>query len=570
MPEKSLIISILALSHCIVWGQNLNGNPVLASPISSFGSLSGGYGEIRTDHFHSGIDIRTKGKTGLRVYATDEGWIARIKVSPIGFGKTLYIQHPNGYTTVYAHLDQFSEPIGRYVKKAQYAQKSFEIEIFPKPYEIKVGKGDVIGLSGNSGSSGGPHLHYEVRNTLSQAPLNPLHFHANVGDKFAPIIKTIHVYGIDNTGYTCISKIDSQRLKGLSGIVICPDTIKTSGETGIGINTYDIVNSESTRCGVVGVSVRVNRQLVYDLNIDGFSFAETRYANSVVDFETKQIANEEIVKCWADPNNKFSGIKQAINRGVIHVAPDSIYKVEVRVRDASQNTTEVHLVIKGLQKRTRQPIPVANSRYYMPFDKVNKFDNDTFRLRIPQNVLYNNLLFNYQIDHNNRKAPPLVAIHSPNTPIHSKMDVELKIIGIPERLTGKVFAAKIEKDKKVKSFGGIASHGYLQFQTNSFGVYTVMVDTVAPEIKPLNVAPRKNMQGIGTIRFMVKDSLSGVSKYEGKMDGQWALFEWDPKNDLLYYTLDSTRISKGQNHLLELFVVDAKENESRYRCEFFW
>lgn len=548
----------------------MSGNPDFVNPITSFGSLSGGYGEIRTDHFHSGVDIRTRGKTGLKVYATGEGWVARIKVSPVGFGKTLYIQHPNGYTTVYAHLDQFSETIGRYVKKAQYAQKSFEIEIFPKPYEIKVSKGDVIGLSGNSGSSGGPHLHYEVRNTLSQAPLNPLYFHASVGDKFAPTIKTIHIYGIDSTGYTCISRIDSQRLKGLSGKVLCPDTIKTSGETGIGINTYDIVNSESTRCGVVGVSVRVNRQLVYDLSIDGFSFAETRYANSVVDYETKQIANEEIVKCWADPNNKFSGIKQSINRGVIHVVPDSIYNVEVRVWDASQNTTEVHLVIKGLQKLPQQPIHVACTRHYMPFNKVNKFDNDTFRLRIPPNALYNNLMFSYRIDDKNRKAPPLVAIHSPNTPLHSKMDVELRMIGIPERLTGKAFAAKIEKDKRVKSYDGIASHGYMQFQTNSFGVYTVMIDTVAPVIKPLNVAHRKNMQGIDTIRFMVNDSLSGVSKYEGKIDGQWALFEWDPKNDLLFYKLDSTRINKEKNHLLELLVVDAKENESRYRCEFYW
>jgi len=162
--------------------------------------LSGSFGELRSNHFHSGLDIKTQQRTGLPVYAPADGYVSRIKVGHYGYGKALYIKHPNGYSTVYAHLERYAGKIQDYVKKQQYRKESYEIELFPKADLLPVYKGDLIGYSGNTGSSGGPHLHFEIRDASSR-PMNPMLFGLDVPDTRRPLLNSVMVYPVGDSAH---------------------------------------------------------------------------------------------------------------------------------------------------------------------------------------------------------------------------------------------------------------------------------------------------------------------------------------------------------------------------------
>lgn len=566
--NKAIVVLILVLSGGLLNGQSVK----LFYPLGLSPAISGSFGEIRTDHFHSGVDFRTNGKTDYKVYASEDGFVSRIKVSSVGFGKTIYIEHPNGLTTVYAHLGRFSDRIARIVEKEQYQKNSFEVELFPSRNEIEIKKGEVIAFSGNSGSSGGPHLHYEIRHTSSQIPISPLNYFDSWtnADNSAPTINKIYLYQIDSIGYMTDS-LSRQSLNFNKNRSFCSitDTISAFGLIGLGIESYDYVNEQSNRCGFERVSVFINEQNIYSLNIDSFAFAETKYSNSIIDYYTKITRNEEIVKLWVDENNKFSGLKYNKSKGFISIEDGKIYNFVIEIEDFAGNKTIAKGTIKGRSYKENKSISIRlKNAEILDYTKEHKISTEKYEVFIPKNALYHDIIFSHSIDSLSSNHYCIYKINTPKVPIHKKYTLVVKRPNVSKNLLAKTYIGYINVKGIEFCESKITDEG-IEATCSKFGNYTVVIDTISPRIIPLNLSEKSKLSPENMMKFKLSDD-SGISTYNGYIDGNWVLFEWDPKSNLLTHTIKKQRIAQGTWHKLMLEVTDKLNNKSKYSCDFFW
>jgi hypothetical protein len=569
-----VICSLLLLSTSFCSAQIDTSRNSFSMPLSVIQGITGSFGEIRVDHFHSGVDLRTDNKIGKEVRATFDGYISRIKVSPVGFGKAIFVDHPNGLTTVYGHLDRYSDKINRYIKNIQYRSKSFDVEVFPKPTEIPIKKGDLLGYSGNSGGSFGPHLHYEVRTSVDQRPLNPIPKYIKLVDSIPPFIKSLHFYRLDSTSYAngYSRKSDVSVIKN-HNVYTINTKIEACGKIGIGIDVLDKINSQSTQCGFKSITLTVNNKVVYRLTLDQFSFAETRYVNSIIDYPTRYTTNKEIVKLFAEPCNFFSGLHDLFKKGILTIEPDSLYKIVILVADASSNTSKLSFNLKGISApiNTQSKKSISPKTVLLSCMIENSIVNDTFTLQIPKYSLYNNLYFEHScLSLLEYKYSSLVKLHNPLTPLHQKVIFDLKATNIPTKYQSKALLATIGSDKKISAAGGDWKNGYVRGYITAFGDYFITLDTIAPEIKPINIKQGSTMTGIDGIRLTVTDEFSGIKKVDGYIDGNWVLFDYDKKNNLIYYQFDRELLVANKSHTLEIVATDTKDNISRFNCDFLW
>lgn len=573
MMLKIIFLNFLGLSlfailpFKLLLGQTQELHQPIALPLA----ISGSFGEIRSDHFHSGIDFRTNGKSGYRVYASDKGFVSRIKVSPVGFGKTIYIEHSNGLTTVYAHLDRFTGKIAKYVEQEQYNRKSFEIELFPKRDELTVEKGEIIALSGNSGSSGGPHLHYEVRHTSTQVPMAPLKFFTALinADTSAPKVSAVYLYHIDSVGYL----LDSLNRKNLKFVrnrneYRILDTLLVQGKIGFGVESFDFVNAQSTRCGFSEISQFVNDQLTYKLNLDSFAFSETKYVNSIIDYRARISTNNEIVKLWADCNNKFSGLQLDNSNGFIAVEANRIYNIHITLNDHYSNYSTIDLTVKGIfEPNANKTSNVYSKGKVLEYNKEHSIQTEEYDIEIPKNALYHDIIFSYSLltDKNNQT---IYKINSSKVPIHKRYNLRLKQLNINPHIKDKYYVGYIT-DKGIEYCKTNYADGMLEVSCSKFGEYMVFFDTIPPRICPLNIANKQRIGHEKQIKFKLEDDTK-ISKYEGFIDNEWSLFEWDPKSSTLSYNLNASKTKKNSWHTLHLVISDDLNNKSEFKCEFFW
>jgi homoserine dehydrogenase len=318
--------------------------------------LSANFGELRDSHFHSGIDIKTNGSVNQPVYAVADGYISRISVSPGGFGRALYIDHPDGHTTVYGHLNAFSPNIAEYAEQKQYELERFRIDLFPTPNELPVKKGEQIALSGNTGSSGGPHLHFEVRDTRTQDPLDVLDFFGNaVVDTQKPDIRGIAFYPVKGKGAINGSNTPLRLTitKNKAGTPLPPgNTISAWGRIGVGVKAYDRMNGQNNIYGIKHVRLFVDEQLVFRSTINRFSFSKTRMLNSFVDFEEVRNRNSYYMKSFVEPGNTLP-FYETVNNGFIDIDEERAYRLRYELEDYHGNTLVYPFVVNGI----RQPIP---------------------------------------------------------------------------------------------------------------------------------------------------------------------------------------------------------------------
>lgn len=550
---KSVLTGWFLLSFLSVQAQNI------FSPLDIPLYLSGNFGELRNGHFHSGIDFKTQGTIGKAVRAVDDGFISRISVSPYGYGNALFIDHPDGKTSVYGHLDRFEQQIATLVRDSQYRQESFSVSILLAPDRIPVKKGDRIAWSGNSGSSGGPHLHFELRDTQTEKIIDPLPWFKNrIKDTRPPEIQELMIFPQSNYGGSANGSRQNQALtlvKDKSGQQSLAKPLTAWGPVGIGIRACDRMNETSNTYGVYEMILKVDEETVYHSVFGEFSLEDTRYLTTYVDWKEWRENKSFFMKSFTDPGNRL-GMNRAWSSGIILIDQEKIYRLEYILRDVYGNTSTFRFDITG--KQTLLPQEELKGVWF-PLYRDNVFFGNGVELQIPRKNLYTDLDFRVQVVPNHSSFAPLYIIGDA-VPLHNYCPLTLDIAN--DFYPDKSKYGVVSYWRKQKNWiGGTYDNGKMRTQIRELGQFSVEIDTVAPVIVPVQ---EDKWETNRRIAFKISDDLSGIKSCRGTLDGRFALFEYDAKSNLLYYVFDTKRTKQGQQ-MLHLVVVDGADNQSEFR-----
>jgi hypothetical protein len=565
----SLFVTLLP---ALLFAQHEHPQDYFGPPVEFNKSISGTFGELRPGHFHAGIDIRTGGVTGKPLLAIADGYVSRVAVGPGGYGKALYIAHPNGYTSVYAHCKTFYDELDAWVKSEQYRLRSFQVNLFPEPHLFEVKKGQIIALSGNSGSSMGPHLHFEIRKTTGQIPVNPMHFGFTIKDFIRPVINRMKIYPFDKISF--INNANKALEPELAGWgpnyrIASGDTISLSGRFYFGVNTWDQLNDSNNKNGVYSVELFIDSTLVYSHQMDEFSFAETRYINSFIDYADYSSRKVRFQKTYIEPGNKLQLYNTVMNNGVFKFLSDSLHQMRYVVRDFHQNESILTFYVKSETPDLKDFIINQEQLNDLPVfsrDQSNTFETDGFKLYIPKNALYDTLAFSFSTQPQSEGFySKIYKVHHPGKAIHGNCEITLPVNGLPDALTEKALIVNL-KNGDLNPAGGSFENGFMKTTVRSFGDFAVAVDTIPPEIIPISFKNGQKLGNRSEIRIKITDDLAGIQKYEPSLNGEWLLMEYDAKNDVLIYYVDE-RIKTGENRL-HLSVWDERGNTSERTIVF--
>ena len=564
----------MLIIYCFIFGIILINNipaqnPSFNSPVDIPLFLSGNFGELRADHFHSGIDIRTQGTIGKKVYAVEDGYVSRIKVQTGGYGKSVYINHISGYTSVYAHLDAYNDEIDAYLKSIQYKKKSYTVDIYPENDALPVLKGEFIALSGNSGSSGGPHLHFELRNSANQNPINPLTFGFDIKDITPPKISSIFVYQEDNIQKMANPVEYAVKLVDGTYKIASDKAIRLTGKGGFGIQVFDYLNYSSHNFGIYTIELSINNIVVYLYRADEFSFEESRYVNAHIDYSMEISKNRKINLLFRKPNNKLSMYPVMVRNGIFDFLPGEKYNIKIVAADTYGNDCKLEFDVEGVPVNILAEKTPDASKLIFYSNSNNYFEEGMIHLDIPVGSLYENMIFEYSrnIAKNGRYTH---FIGNPLIPLHLPAALSINEENIPVNLRSKTIIIRLEEDDEFSVMRSFWHGSRINSNIPGFGKYTVEIDTIPPQIKSLNLSSGISMADKKDIRFNITDKLSGIVEYNGYIDNNWVLFEYDPKNDLVLYNFDKNRLKSGQKHELMFYVKDATGNQSVFNSNFIW
>ncbi len=542
------------------------------TPLSIPLFLSGNYGELRTNHFHAGIDIKTQGVTGKPVFTADEGYIARIKIQSGGYGNALYIAHPNGYTTVYGHLDRFIPSIQEYVESNQYKKEKFEIELFPAHDQFVFEQGQLIAYSGNSGRSGGPHLHFEVRKSNGQVPLNGLRFNFPVADNIPPVFKTLYVYNLSENklvGNNGDARQAYQVFRKNDTTFQVKETIDLSGGSfGLGAEVYDYLNGSINRCGVYTMKYFFDDEFQYGFIIDAISFANSRYINAHMDFGLKSEEGKSVHRLFALSNNRLPIYSDSGAGGLISVKPDSLHSIRIEAWDVYGNKSVLHAKVrKDSSLENYQRIPdMERIKWY----EGGNIQEGPYRISIPPSALYNDIYLKIRYAGKGSLLKDTISIHTPDEPLHKNMVIRVGLDSIALKYKNKLVFARVDKENNVVSEGGECIDSKLITSTRNFGKYILVPDTLEPMISSINFVSGKKYLAGQKLKFRVIDELAGIYTYNAYIDNRWILLTYDAKSDIMMYKIDDVRIESGKDHELRLEVRDKKGNLATFKGNFYY
>ncbi len=554
MHYKIISILLFFLFHVSNYAQNLI--PPMDIPLY----LSGNFGELRSNHFHSGIDFKTESRTGIPVKSVKDGYLERLVISPWGYGRVLYITHPDGTQTVYGHLDRFSKTIENLARDNQYIKESFAIDLTLSPDEFRVKAGDIIGFSGNSGSSGGPHLHFEIRDLSAKTFIDPLpYFKNSIEDDIAPQVMGLMIFpqkgkGMINGGNTDVEiKIKNDK----SGEQLLSPQIKVWGDVGIGIKAYDKMTGTYNTYLPRKIALEIDGKEIFAQDMGHFSLSETRYLNSLISFEEWIDNKSFFMKSFVESGNKLKIYKTKSN-GIINVKEERLYKCRYTLEDDYENKAVFEFEIIGEKQKITENKPRG---ILFTYDKENKFSKEYISLTIPKGNLYTDIDFIYEEISGYTAFSPLYKLGE-RYPLHTYCPLKIKIKNniFPDKT--KYGIINVIGTKK-SWIGGKYENGYLNTEIRELGNYSVSIDTIAPVIKPENPT---GWSKSGKISFKVTDNLSGITEYKGTLDGNFVLFEYEPKAARVFCNFDPQRMKKGKQQLI-FTVKDNCGNKSEYKKE---
>ena len=539
------------------------------NPVDVPMTIVGNFGEPRKSHFHMGLDFRTNGEENHKIFAAADGYISRINVNSAGYGKALYITHPNGFVTVYAHLNEFSPAIQAHLRQEQYARESFKVDFNPKPGELVVKQGEQIALSGNTGGSGGPHLHFEIRDKLERV-YNPMLFDYKLKDDKRPHINFIRFYPMDKLKLKASSF--QLALKGLNGthhhlpMVLLNDT-----KVGFSVNTFDNINLSEASIGIYSMSVYDGDKLVYNYKADRMSFSENRYVQSHVDYPSFLYEGRKSYhKCFVEPGNHCPVYDNLIDSGTIDLSDNKPHSVLIEVSDFAGNVSTVKFAVRHDPASTAfKPVATPFAKLFDPMT-TNNFVTPEVVLDIPEGRLYDYVYFNHSatVSQDSTIFSKVHQLGNYNTFAQDYMNIALKTEGLPLALQAKALIVYKDKSGSLAPRGGTYENGMVKSKTRDFGTYFIKLDTTAPMVKSLNIQAGKSMRTTKKLVFSIKDDLSGIADFDTYLNGAWVVADYDAKSNSVVYKPDSS-LPTGK-YTFKIIVVDERKNIIEKAFDFLW
>lgn len=522
--------------------------------------LSGNFGELRSHHFHGGLDFKTQGVTGKPLLAIADGYISKVTVTAGGYGNALYITHDNGYTSVHGHLDRFLPAIARLVREKQYEEESFVVTLKFGSEEFRVRQGEVVAYAGNTGYSFGPHLHMEIRTTDTNEPIDPLPFYKDkIADNIAPRATHIMMYGAKDEGKVTFVG-DSKNVKEVDGkiIVNCQlslvNCITAWGRIGTAISANDYMDGTSNNYGVRYVRLYVDDRLVSSSDVNRFDFEENRLINSWTDYlEQRRSGRWYMRSAFADFND-LRMLHADDNRGWVIIDEERDYHFRYELEDLYGNTSTYRFVVRG--RRMELPQRRLPDYYYrMDASRANRFYTKGFELWIPEKTLFDHVELDYDIIPSDVDQAPHYRLSAMPVPLRRAAEVTIPVW--PDRGVdgSKLYVARVDGRRRI-SQGGTYKFGRITANITELGTYTVCVDTVAPKIIPIGSTAWRQQ---GRVVFRIADGETGIRSYRGTIDGRWVLFKYSSKTARMTCDLKAEGIGPGR-HEVVIEVEDMRGN----------
>ena len=568
MKLHSVFFNLLFAAVQVVSAQDLQ----YAQPLQDVYTLAGTYAELRPNHFHGGWDFRTHGQENKPVYAVAKGYVARVVISPTGYGKMAMINHPDGTTTIYGHLNGFVGRLDSAVKAEQYKQRRFEVVAEFRPDEFPVVPGQQFAISGNTGGSAGPHLHFEIRRTSDLLMLNPFLHNDIFGivDTKKPTIYGVKIYGATEAG-AVDGKAEKKYLcnAGKNTTLRHGQIIPAWGKITFAVKASDAMDGTYFNYGVRKLWLDAEGKNISEIHIDSFPFEQKRAVNSLIDFAQRAVSREYYVKFSKEPGNPLQQHVATVNNAVLCIDTEGKeYPVTIRVQDDFGNADTFSFVIKGKP----MPLPAADTAVtkMLRQGQDNIFSNEHLLLHFSKDALYTDVPLHYSTDTTARNyLSPVHEFGTDLVPIHTEVDYAVKVEQDTLQNKRQYVLARVNKRNMVTGVVQKARYfnGYMAGTTNYLSRLAVFQDKDAPTIKPLNIT---KLKANPVLSFRIRDNLAGIKSYDGYIDGEWHPFEFDAKTARLHMDLRRTGIEKGTTHTVKIVVTDGCENTATHEVQIYY
>jgi len=544
----------------------------LISPLDIPLYLAANFGELRPNHFHAGLDLKTQQVIGKNVYSIYDGYVSRIQLRPVGYGRAVYITHTNGYTSLYGHLHEFSPKIDSVIREYQHNNKKNNLDINFTPDQIPVKQGEVIAHSGNSGSSGGPHVHFEIRHSTTQSALNVLDFYPQITDKSSPKIYSLIAYSLDSLSFinNQEEKVKYSVKNKTLGNYSLSESVKASGLVGFSIRGYDFMHNVHNVFGYYSLELKCNDTVIYSRKIDSIKFSENYDINSLIDYDEYYSTRRYYEKMYVEENNALS-IYNTINRGIVVNENSPQYSCVAIAKDFHGNSTRLNFNIE-YKENTNQSINRVQALKNIKCNQDFVYNDSTFSVTIPKFSAFKDYSVKLIVDtvESGRYFSQKYTLISSEKVVKKPMQISIKS-NLPDSLISKAMIQLQPEGKYARRLlTTINSDGVAYAESKIMGTFAVVIDTIRPKVYSLNFNEGENLSNENSIRFKMSDNFSGVTQYNAFVDGEWCILYFDAKRALV--TLEFKHIQNfklNSKHELHIILVDYAGNKTEKKVSFY-